>query len=54
MSVAVLQKLEQRGTKLVVNAAATVHLAHFSRALHAGNAKNPKQDTTLHPYIAKK
>ena len=52
-AVEVIRKLEQSAPKLGVNEAATIHLDCFLRFLHSGNAKKPKQDTTLHAYFAK-
>jgi hypothetical protein len=53
-AVEVLGKLQRSAPKLGVNEAATVHLDRFLKALHAGNAKKARRDTTLHAYFAKK
>ena len=45
-----LGKLQCSAHKLNLNAAATVHLDRFLKALHAGNAKKPRKITTLHAY----
>jgi len=49
-AVELLGKLQRSAPKLAVNAAATVHLDRFLKALHAGNAKKPRKTTTLHAF----
>ena len=49
-----LGKLQLTAHKLGVNEAATVHLDSFLKALHSGNAKKARRDTTLHSFFAKK
>jgi hypothetical protein len=53
-AVEVLRRLSLSAPKLGVKEGATVHLDRFTKALHAGNAKKPKRDSTLHSYFSKK
>ena len=49
-----LGKLQRSAPNLGVNEAATVHLDRFLKALHSGNAKKARRDTTLHAFFTKK
>jgi hypothetical protein len=45
-----LGKLQRSAPKLGLNAAATVHLDCFLKALHSSNAKKARLDSTLHSF----
>jgi hypothetical protein len=53
-AVEVLGRLQKSAPKLGISEASTVHIDRLLRALHSGNAKKARKDTTLHAFWSTK
>ena len=49
-----LPKIKQSASNLGINEAALIHIDCLLYALHFGNAKKARWDTTLHSFFTKK